>query len=161
MEDFVPVKPFAAGVPHVPDARYHVEAAWSEAGESEWRTPAAGLRVRDLFDDGEGYRVALVRLEPGAALPVPLHPADEHIFVLAGKIRDSGAGDGAGEYGAGTYLMNPAGSHGRPYSRGGCLAIVHWHGPAPYPGARPGAGDGETGRSPGPGQGRDTRGEAT
>lgn len=133
MEDFVPVKPSLAGVPLIPDVRYHVEAAWSEAGVSEWRTPAEGVRVRDLFDDGEGYRVALIRLDPGAGIPLHLHPADEHVFVLAGKIHDTAAGEGAGagtgEFGAGTYLMNPAGSRHRLWSRGGCLAIVHWHGP--------------------------------
>lgn len=159
MEDFVPVKPSAAGVPHLPDARYHVEAAWSESLDGIWRAPAEGSRVRDLFDDGEGYRVALVRLEPGAALPAHLHPADEHIFVLAGRLRDSGAGDGAGEYGAGTYMMNPAGTHGRPWSRGGCLAIVHWHGPVPCPeppresgGKAEATGPSESGERPGRGE---------
>ena len=123
MEDFVPVKPSLPGVPLIPDVRYHVEAAWAEAGEAEWRVPAEGLRMRDLFDDGEGYRVALIRLDPGAEIPDHLHPVDEHIFVLAGKIRDAG-----GEYAAGTYLMNPTGSGHRLWSRGGCLAIIHWHG---------------------------------
>lgn len=132
MEDFIPVKPSIPGVPLIPDVRYHVEAAWSEGAVAEWRSPADGLRVRDLFDDGEGYRVALVRLDPGAEIPVHRHPAHEHIFVLAGKIRDSGAPDGAGEFGAGTYLMNPASSSHRLWSQGGCLVLIHWLGPVRF-----------------------------
>jgi len=140
LEDFVPVVPPAAGAPPVPDARYHVEAAWSEAGGTPWRVHSGGVRVRELFDDGEGYRVALFRLGPGTALPRPLPAAVEHVFVLAGRMSDPGAEEGAAGHGAGTYLMNPAGSHGRPWTREGCLAIVHWHGPAGFPGTGPDTG---------------------
>lgn len=127
MEDFIPVRPSAPGIPSLPDVRYHVAAAWSETADTEWRSLRPGLRLRDLFDDGEGYRVALARLDTGAEIPGHRHPADEHIFILAGKIRDSD-----GEYGAGTYLMNPGGLSRRLWTHGGCLALIHWVGPVPF-----------------------------
>jgi anti-sigma factor ChrR (cupin superfamily) len=127
MEDFSPVKPSTPGIPPIPDVRYHVEASWFEAGDTGWRSPGPGLRLRDLFDDGEGYRVVLARLDPGAEVPGNGHPAAEHIFVLAGKIRDM-----EGEYGAGTYLMNPGGVSRRLWTHGGCLALIHWVGLTPF-----------------------------
>jgi anti-sigma factor ChrR (cupin superfamily) len=125
MEDFSPVKPSLAGIPVIPDIRYHVDSAWAEGPVSGWYSPAAGLKVRDLFDDGEGHRVYLARLDPGAEFPAEDPAFHEHVFVLAGKIRD-----GQAEYGAGTYLMNPPGSSRRLWTHGGCLVLIHHLGPA-------------------------------
>lgn len=140
MEDFVPVKPSRAGIPLIPDIRYHVEAAWSETGMSEWRLARTGFRIRDLFDDGEGCQVVMARLDPGAEISPSMRHAHEHLFVLAGKLLD-----GDGEYGAGTYLLNPPGSSHRLWTHGGCLLLIHRMGPMPVPASEDSADPGQAG----------------
>lgn len=64
-------------------------------------------------------RVALVRFSPGARLPDDPHPGGEEVFVLEGVLSDE-----AGDYPAGTWLREPAGSAHAPFSREGCVIYV-------------------------------------
>ena len=70
---------------------------------------------------------SLVRYAPGGAFRPHAHPEGEEILVLDGVFADE-----HGDYPAGTYLLNPDGSHHAPRSDGGCLLFVRLR---QYPGA--------------------------
>lgn len=91
-----------------------------------WETLREGVRIRELHN-AEGLRVALLSYAPGAHVPRHTHTGDEHIFVLEGSQSDE-----RGEYEAGSYVFNPAGSHHAVFSRGGCLVLIHWRGPVAF-----------------------------
>lgn len=76
-----------------------------DTATAAWEPGAAGLSRLPLYlapDTGE--RVALERLAPGARLPEVDCPGGEEIFLLSGTLRDD-----YGNYGAGTWIRNPAG----------------------------------------------------
>jgi anti-sigma factor ChrR (cupin superfamily) len=98
--------------------RYHLDAGAVES-ETSWEA-RPGLCIRELFSDRDGYRISLVRYAEGGFDPERMHSGDEHVFVLGGGLRDAN-----GDYGPGTYLLNPAGLRPRIWSPGGCLAIIH------------------------------------
>jgi anti-sigma factor ChrR (cupin superfamily) len=106
--------------------RYHLEAASHPEAEG-WKSNRPGISMRTLFDDGQGYRVVLIRYAPGSSVAEHLHTADEHAYVLEGSVRDN-----RGEYGPGTYLLNPAGTRHSLRSAGGCLVLIHWLGPVQF-----------------------------
>jgi len=62
---------------------------------------------------------SVVRYEPGAVFPKHSHARGEEIFVLEGTFSDE-----TGDYRAGTYIMNPPGSHHTPFSKEGCTLFV-------------------------------------
>ena len=86
-------------------------AEWSPVSE-------AGLSRVVLHRHGE-EKVALVRFSPGARLPHDPHPGGEEVLVLEGVLSDE-----LGDYPAGTWLREPAGSAHAPFSREGCLIYV-------------------------------------
>lgn len=98
--------------------RYHLDACAVES-ETSWES-RPGIATRELFNDRDGYRIVLMRYAEGGCDPERLHAGDEHVFVLGGSLRDS-----AGDYGPGSYLLNPAGLRPKIWSPGGCLTIVH------------------------------------
>lgn len=102
---------------------YHLAAA-SDPGADDWTVLRSGISVRELFDDGRGYRIAMLRYAAGSHATDHMHSADEHAYVLEGSVSDEG-----GEYGPGAYLLNPAGSRHSMLSREGCVVIMHWIGP--------------------------------
>ena len=81
------------------------------------------------FRDGiEIYRlrandpvVALLRYAPGARVPRHRHRGLETVLVLAGSQRDE-----RGTYGAGTLVVNPAGSTHAVASDEGCVVLIQW-----------------------------------
>ncbi len=76
-----------------------------DTAAAAWEPGTAGLSRLPLYlapDTGE--RVALERLAPGARLPEMDCPGGEEIFLLSGTLRDD-----YGNYGAGTWIRNPAG----------------------------------------------------
>jgi anti-sigma factor ChrR (cupin superfamily) len=76
-----------------------------DTAAAAWEPGAGGLSRLPLYlapDTGE--RVALERLAPGARLPEVDCPGGEEIFLLSGTLRDD-----YGNYGAGTWIRNPAG----------------------------------------------------
>jgi anti-sigma factor ChrR (cupin superfamily) len=84
-------------------------------------SPMAGVERRML--DRRGGEVAratsIVRYAPGSRFERHVHAGGEEILVLEGTFTDE-----QGEYAAGTYLRNPAGSSHAPFSTGGCTLLV-------------------------------------
>lgn len=72
------------------------------AGESPWHPgPLPGVSVRLL----NKKKTMLVRMEPGALLPMHHHPESEQCLVLEGSVTSGGVTVGAGD-----YVYMPAGS---------------------------------------------------
>jgi len=79
----------------------------------------AGLTTLPLFQVAGGERVALERLDAGAALGESDCAGGEEIFILSGDLHDE-----SGAYGAGTWIRNPAGVRRRLGSAGGATYWV-------------------------------------
>lgn len=84
-------------------------------------SPEAGVKRRllDRCGDEVARATSVVRYEPGAVFPKHSHARGEEIFVLEGTFSDE-----TGDYRAGTYIMNPPGSHHTPFSNEGCTLFV-------------------------------------
>jgi anti-sigma factor ChrR (cupin superfamily) len=84
-------------------------------------SPQAGVERRPL--DRVGGEVAratsLVRYAPRSIFPAHAHPRGEEFLVLEGIFSDE-----HGDYGAGTYVRNPPGSHHAPRTAPGCIILV-------------------------------------
>jgi anti-sigma factor ChrR (cupin superfamily) len=84
-------------------------------------SPQAGVERRPL--DRIGSEVAratsLVRYAPASAFPPHEHGLGEEFLVLDGIFSDE-----HGDYGAGTYVRNPPGSHHSPRTAPGCIIFV-------------------------------------
>lgn len=66
-----------------------------------------------------GKATSLVRYDAGATFDTHSHPAGEEIFVIRGTFSDE-----SGDYPAGSYLRNPAGTKHAPFSHDGCELFV-------------------------------------
>jgi anti-sigma factor ChrR (cupin superfamily) len=75
-----------------------------DTSAAQWEDGTPGLTRLPLHADSTGERVALERLSPGAHAPGADCPGGEEIFLLSGALRDE-----YGDYGAGTWIRNPAG----------------------------------------------------
>jgi anti-sigma factor ChrR (cupin superfamily) len=76
-----------------------------DTSAAAWEPGTAGLSRLPLhLDRDTGERVALERLAPGAHLHEVDCPGGEEIFLLSGALKDE-----YGNYGAGTWIRNPAG----------------------------------------------------
>ena len=109
--------------------RYNIDftGVWTDMA---WLSPRPGIKVRELYQADDGYRISMVRYAPGAKVPDHLHTADEHTYVLEGSLKDS-----AGEHYAGSYLLSPMGSRHRVWSDRGALVLVHRLGPIRFLGS--------------------------
>jgi anti-sigma factor ChrR (cupin superfamily) len=90
--------------------------------ELPWQpSPAAGVQRRLLSREGgeDARATSVVRYAPGATFSAHAHPQGEEILVLDGTLEDE-----HGEYPAGTYIKNPAGSVHAPKSPAGCTLFV-------------------------------------
>lgn len=79
------------------------------------------LRKRlHLYGPAESGEVtSIVKYPPGSQFPEHDHPKGEEIFVLDGIFSDR-----AGDWGVGSFLLNPEGFRHAPYSKDGCLIFV-------------------------------------
>jgi len=76
-----------------------------DSSVAHWEADRAGLARLPLHAAANtGERVTLERLAPGAYLEEVDCPGGEEIFLLSGTLRDE-----YGNYGAGTWIRNPAG----------------------------------------------------
>lgn len=117
----------------MPRVRAHLDFAgiWNQG---VWLTPRPGIKVRELYQADDGYRISMVRYAPGAKVPEHLHTGDEHSYVIEGSVRDA-----SGEYAAGSYMLNPIGSKHGIWSDRGALLLTHRLGPIRFlSGWRPG-----------------------
>ena len=90
-----------------------------------WQPFRAGIEIHRLYGGSEaGPSAALLRYAPGASVPEHTHQGYEHIFVLAGAQQDA-----RGRYGAGSFVVNPPGSHHAVQSPEGCIVLVIWQAP--------------------------------
>ena len=97
------------------------------AEKDKWPWLRPGIRIKVLWDDGEGEVVALLAYEPGAVVPLHEHMGEEQIVVLDGFQEDA-----SGSYGPGSYLVNPVGTRHIVRSPGGCLVWIHWRRPVKF-----------------------------
>ena len=66
-----------------------------------------------------GHATSVVKYEAGASFKTHQHPKGEEILVLDGVFSDE-----HGDYPAGTYIRNPAGTSHAPFSTTGCVLLV-------------------------------------
>ena len=79
-----------------------------------------GIRKRDLWRGVDGATAQIVEIDACATFPrLDVHSGAEEIFVVSGVF-----GDGAREYGAGSFIHNPAGTSHVPQSKDGCVIFV-------------------------------------
>ncbi len=90
-----------------------------ETQPGEWmRAGMDGLAVQPLHEFG-GESTYLMRLAPGLDLGRNTHPAGEEILVLEGTFSDE-----HGDYPAGTWIRDPAGSEHSPFTKSGCALLI-------------------------------------
>ena len=90
--------------------------------DQEWLASlAVGVKRIPLERESaeSGHVTSIVKYEPGSEFSSHIHPAGEEIFVLEGVFSDEN-----GDYPAGSYLRNPAGSSHAPFSKEGCTLFV-------------------------------------
>jgi anti-sigma factor ChrR (cupin superfamily) len=82
--------------------------------------------------EGDQPGVALLKYEPGAKIPRHRHEGLETILVLDGIQSDE-----VGDFGPGTYIVNPIGSEHSVWSENGCVVLIQWDRPVTIFGAAP------------------------
>lgn len=91
--------------------------------ELPWQpSPAPLVWRKRLYHEGaaeSGTVTSIVRYEPGARFHAHPHPLGEEILVLSGTFSDA-----RGDFGAGSYMLNPEGFSHAPFSEGGCVLFV-------------------------------------
>jgi anti-sigma factor ChrR (cupin superfamily) len=88
----------------------------------DWQSsPAAGvLRKRlELVGRDKPRLTTLVQFESGSSFNKHGHDGGEEFLVLAGVFSDAD-----GDYGPGSYVRNPPGTHHAPYTEEGCKIFV-------------------------------------
>lgn len=83
-----------------------------------------GVEVHWMRAGGGEPEIALLKYAPGASIPPHLHSGVELIYVLDGIQSDE-----AGDYPAGTAVINPPGSRHSVWSENGCVVLIHWSSP--------------------------------
>ncbi|TDR23297.1 cupin domain-containing protein [Marinicella litoralis] len=90
--------------------------------EMEWSPSPSPKVFRKQLARAEaesGHATSVVKYAAGASFDSHQHPKGEEIWVLDGVFSDE-----HGDYPAGTYLRNPAGSSHAPFSKNGCALLV-------------------------------------
>ncbi|MBU6266785.1 MAG: cupin domain-containing protein [Sphingomonadales bacterium] len=86
----------------------------------EWRESAPGFLEVPLLDDARaGLRTVLMKMAPGCYSPRHSHDRAEQIYVIEGEFHDDDT-----IYGAGDYLVRPAGTPHIAGSREGATVLV-------------------------------------
>ncbi|HBG99962.1 MAG TPA: allophanate hydrolase [Rhodobacteraceae bacterium] len=84
-----------------------------------------GVEICEL--QGGEPAVALLRYAPGASVPRHRHTGLETILVLDGTQSDE-----RGDYPAGSFILNPAGSEHSVWSEAGCCVLIQWEKPVEF-----------------------------
>jgi anti-sigma factor ChrR (cupin superfamily) len=99
----------------------------------DWQaSPSPSVWRKRLYHTGSaeaGVVTSVVRYEPGSSFASHEHPDGEEIFVIDGVFSDE-----AGDYPAGSYILNPEGFSHAPSSGPGCILFVKLR---QYAGERP------------------------
>ncbi len=94
-----------------------------QAMDLPWHpSPSPTVWRKSLYRQGgeHGPVTSLVRYDAHSRFARHVHPEGEEILVLDGVFSDE-----HGDYPAGTYLLNPAGTGHAPFSKDGCVLFVH------------------------------------
>ena len=84
-----------------------------------------GIEVHWLIKGGAaGPSVAVLKYEPGSAVPRHRHVGLETIVILDGVQSDE-----SGDYAAGTVVLNEVGSEHSVWSKDGCVVLIQWNFP--------------------------------
>jgi len=84
-----------------------------------------GVEIHWIYRGPESEpSVALLKYQPGAAVPRHRHAGLETIFVLDGSQIDED-----GSYPEGSFVFNPAGSEHSVRSEEGCVVLIQWDKP--------------------------------
>jgi len=97
--------------------RVHINTA-----QMDWlASPESGVARKPLARENResGHATSLVRYDAGASFQRHEHPFGEEILVLEGVFSDE-----TGDFPAGTYIRNPAGTGHTPFSKDGCVLFV-------------------------------------
>ena len=81
-----------------------------------------GIDIAWLREGAPG--IAVLRYQPGASVPLHMHPDVEMILVLDGTQTDE-----TGTYGPGDVVINPPGSQHSIISKDGCVVLLMWSQP--------------------------------
>lgn len=84
-----------------------------------------GVAICHLVQGEPG--VALLRYQPGAAVPRHRHLGLETIIVLEGSQSDE-----RGRYETGAVVLNPEGSEHSVWSEDGCVVLIQWDRPVEF-----------------------------
>jgi anti-sigma factor ChrR (cupin superfamily) len=91
------------------------------SAQAGWRTGSTpGVAVKLLRDDKPtGASTFLLRLDPGALVPLHDHPGGEELFVIEGDLCV-----GADRLEVGDYLYTPPDGRHAASSQAGCVVLV-------------------------------------
>mmetsp|Transcript_24642 Transcript_24642/g.48139 ORF Transcript_24642/g.48139 Transcript_24642/m.48139 type:complete len:296 (-) Transcript_24642:235-1122(-) len=99
------------------------EAVAVDTSKMEWAaSPVADVERKRVFLHGTkeaGKVTSVVRYAPGSKFHKHPHPEGEEFLVLKGVFSDD-----SGDYGPGTYCLNPEGFVHAPWSNPGCEILV-------------------------------------
>ena len=98
------------------------KTAYSLASQQHWvKSPANGVvRIPLERESAEsGHTTSFVSYQAGTFFPQHRHSQGEEIYVIEGVFSDEN-----GDYPAGSYIRNPAGSSHSPFSEHGCTLFV-------------------------------------
>ena len=91
------------------------------ASEGEWQELQNGVLLKRLyFDKTTGIATSLVRMPPGAALPIHQHLGVEQFYVIEGDCTVAGQNLGAGDY----HRAEAGTIHETTYTVGGTLLLL-------------------------------------
>jgi mannose-6-phosphate isomerase-like protein (cupin superfamily) len=93
----------------------------SRADNNGWKSTMPGITVKTLWRSAQSKRrTYLVRMQPGAIMPMHDHAGDEETYVLEGDMQVNGVA-----FGPGDYQVALAGTkHPVITTLGGCLCYV-------------------------------------
>ena len=99
-----------------------VSGGWKDLDFGPFRDGVTLHWIKPFEGDQPG--VALLKYEAGAVVPRHRHEGLETILVLQGTQSDE-----TGDYGAGTYIVNAAGTEHSVWSDTGCVVLIQWDRP--------------------------------
>jgi len=82
------------------------------------KTKFKGIEIKLLYADEGGITTALLKLDPGAVVPLHEHTALEQTFVLEGTIEDH-----EGVCGPGQFVWRPAGNQHEAVAPNGAIIL--------------------------------------
>jgi anti-sigma factor ChrR (cupin superfamily) len=98
----------------------HLASHYLNVPEMPWEaSPFPGIQFKTLYADAEsGMSTLLVKMAPGAVIPLHEHTAIEQTYVLAGSLEDD-----EGQCFAGGFAWRPGGNIHEAVSPSGALLL--------------------------------------